>query len=78
MNLKLLFKAILIIAVLALLVMMGMHNTDKVTLDLPPLLKIPPQPACYMYYGFFGVGFVVGTLLMAGGKKGASKPAKDK
>ena len=31
-----------------------------------------------MYYGFFGVGFLVGTLLMAGGKKGAGKPAKEK
>ena len=31
-----------------------------------------------MYYGFFGVGFVVGALLMAGGKKGASKAGKEK
>jgi hypothetical protein len=31
-----------------------------------------------MYFGFFGVGFVVGTLLMAGGKKGSSKPAREK
>jgi len=79
MNLKLLLKAVLIIAVLALLVMMGMHNTQIVKLELPPILPKPQEgPACYMYYGFFGVGFVVGTLLMAGGKKGASKPAKEK
>ena len=44
--------------------------------DIP--LEIKKQPACYMYYGFFGVGFLVGTLLMAGGKKGASKPGKEK
>jgi hypothetical protein len=79
MNFKLLFKAILIIAVLALLVMMGKHNPQIVKLELPPLLPRPQEgPACYMYFGFFGVGFVVGTLLMAGGKKGSSKPAREK
>ena len=78
MNLKLLFKAVLIIAVLALLVMMGMNNPQNAELHLPPILTIPKQPACYMYFGFFGVGFVVGALLMTGGKKGASKPAKEK
>ena len=81
MNFKLLCKAVLIIAVLALLVMMGMHNPQSAQLNLPPILPKKPgleQPACYMYFGFFGVGFVVGTLLMAGGKKSASKPGKDK
>jgi len=79
MNLKLLCKAILIIAVLALLVMMGMHNPQAAKLKLPPILPGElEQPACYMYFGFFAVGFIVGTLLMAGGKKGASKPAKEK
>jgi len=79
MNLKLLLKAVLIIAVLALLVMMGMHNTKPVQLELPPILPHTVElPACYMYYGFFGVGFVVGALLMTGGKRGASKPGKEK
>jgi uncharacterized integral membrane protein len=79
MNLKLFCKAVLIIAVLALLVMMGMHNPQAVKLELPPILpKTLEQPACYMYFGFFGVGFVVGALLMAGGKRGASKPGKEK
>jgi len=49
MNLKLLLKAVLIIAVLALLVMMGMHNTKPVELELPPILPhTVQQPACYM------------------------------
>jgi len=81
MNFKLLFKALLIIAVLALLVMMGMNNPQNATLALPPLLpktKTLELPACYMYFGFFAVGFVVGTLLMAGGKRGAAKPGRDK
>ena len=79
MNFKMLCKALLIIAVLALLVMMGMHNTQSATLTLPPILpKTLTAPACYMYYGFFAVGFLVGTLLMAGGKRAAGKPGKDK
>jgi len=79
MNFKLLCKAVLIIAVLALLVVMGVYNRQDAKLDLPPILPQMLQArACYMYYGFFGVGFLVGTLLMAGGKKGAGKPGKDK
>jgi uncharacterized membrane protein YciS (DUF1049 family) len=85
MNLKLLLKAVLIIAVLAVLVMMGLNNTQNVTLSLPPILpktKTLELAACYMYFGFFAVGFLVGTLLMAGGgkggSKGASKAGKDK
>jgi uncharacterized integral membrane protein len=79
MNLKLLFKTILILAVLALLVIMGMHNPQPAKLQMPPILPSGlQQPAGYMYFGFFGVGFVVGALMMAGGKKGASKPAKEK
>ena len=80
MNFKLLCKAVFIIAILALLVMMGMYNSSKsVSLDLPPILpKTLSAPACCMYYGFFAVGFLAGTLLMAGGKRGAGKPGKDK
>jgi uncharacterized integral membrane protein len=79
MNFKLLAKAVLIIAILALLVMMGMHNRGDISLDLPPIVpKTITLPACYMYYGFFGVGFLVGTLLMAGGSKGGGKSGKDK
>ena len=79
MNLKLFCKAVLIIAVLALLVMMGMNNKQSTTLDLPPILpKTLKQPACYMYFGFFGVGFLVGTLIMAGGGKKGSKSGKEK
>jgi uncharacterized integral membrane protein len=80
MNFKLLAKAVLIIAILALLVMMGMHNRKDATLDLPPILpQTQHAPACYIYYGFFGVGFLVGTLLMAGGtKKGGGKSGQGK
>ncbi|MGD1083684.1 MAG: hypothetical protein ABSA47_02920 [Verrucomicrobiota bacterium] len=80
MNFKLLFKAILILAVLALLVIMGRHNPQDATLALPPILpQTLKQPAAYMYFLFFGVGFVVGALLMTGGgKRSSSKAGKEK
>jgi len=80
MNFKLLLKALLIVAVLALLVIMGVYNNkETATLEMPHILPSRLQsPACFMYFGFFGVGFLAGTLLMAGGKKGSSKPAKEK
>ena len=83
MNFKLLLKAILILAVLALLVIMGMHNSQTCKLFLPPILphKFDPLelPAAYMYFLFFGVGFLVGALVMTGGgRKGSSKAGKEK
>ena len=71
MNFKLIFKTLLIIALLALLGIMGMNNRQNVDLDMPHILPKPQrQPAALMYFGFFGVGFLAGTILMAGGKKG--------
>jgi uncharacterized integral membrane protein len=69
MNFKLIFKTLLVIALLALLVVMGMNNRQYVQLKLPHV-KTQEQPAALMYYAFFGGGFLAGTLLMAGGKKG--------
>lgn len=77
MNFKLIFKTLLIIALLALLVIMGMNNRQKAKLYLPPLLpKEQTQPAALMYFAFFGIGFLSGTLLMAGGKSGGGKSSK--
>jgi uncharacterized membrane protein YciS (DUF1049 family) len=71
MNFKLIFKTLLIIALLALLVIMGMNNHQTVTLDMPPILpRAQKQPAALMYFTFFAIGFLSGTLLMAGSKKG--------
>jgi len=74
-NFKLFFKTLLVIALLALLVVMGMNNRQYVELKLPHV-RTQEQPAALMYYGFFGVGFLAGTLLMAGGKKGGSKSSR--
>jgi uncharacterized integral membrane protein len=80
MNAKLLFKTIFLIAILLLLVLMGMHNQQKVDFVLPPILpQKQTQPAAIMYFAFFAVGVLCGTILTAGGggKKGGSKGKGD-
>ena len=79
MNAKLLLKTIFFIAVLLLLVLMGMHNRGSVDFTLPPVLnQIIKQPAALMYFAFFAVGVLTGTIMNAGtGKKaGGAKSAK--
>jgi len=77
MNSKLLLKTLFLILVLLLLVLMGMHNRSTVDFTLPPLLnRVIQQPAALMYFAFFAVGVVTGTILTAGvGRKGG-KTAK--
>lgn len=71
MNFKLLFKTLFVIVVLLLLVLMGMNNRQIITFTLPPLLeKTVKQPAAIMYFAFFAIGVLTGTVLTAGGKKG--------
>ncbi|HWF18426.1 MAG TPA: hypothetical protein VG754_04130 [Verrucomicrobiae bacterium] len=70
MNAKLLLKTVFVIIVLLLLVLMGMHNRKPITFTLPPLVKDTiSQPAAIMYFGFFAIGFLTGTVLTAGGGK---------
>ena len=78
MNFKLIFKTLFIIAILSLLVVMGMYNKQMVELSMPKILpKAQKLPAALMYFGFFGVGFLVGTIIMAGGgRRGATKTNK--
>ncbi len=77
MNAKLLFKTIFLIIVLLLLVLMGMHNRKDVVFSLPPLIKESiSQPAAIMYFGFFAVGVLTGTVLTAGG--GGKRGGKSK
>ena len=76
---KLLFKTIFLIIILLLLVLMGLYNRSWVDFALPPLLtKKISQPAAIMYFAFFAVGVLTGTILTAGGgKSGASsKPSR--
>ena len=79
MNAKVLFKAVFLMIVLLLLVMMGMYNAQPVTFRLPPLIAEIKQKSGIMYFAFFAIGFLSGTIVMAGGgKKGAAagKPSK--
>ena len=78
MNAKLLLKTIFFILVLLLLVLMGMNNRGSVDFTLPPLVsKVIKQPAALMYFAFFAVGVLTGTIMTAGvGKKGGARTAK--
>jgi uncharacterized integral membrane protein len=78
MNAKLLLKTIFMIGILLLLVIMGMNNQQHVQLAMPPLLpKTQSLPAALMYFGFFAVGVLTGTILTAGGKRGGGKSKPD-
>jgi len=74
MNFKLILKSLVIIAVCALLVIMGLNNRQKAQLFMPNILPAQSHPAALMYFGFFGIGFLVGAVLMTGsaGKKSSS------
>lgn len=81
MNAKLLAKTLFLIAMLLLLVLIGLYNKETVSLSLPPVLSQPvKQPAALMYFAFFAVGVLTGTVLTVGtGKRGSSaaKSGKD-
>jgi uncharacterized integral membrane protein len=79
MNARLLLKTVFMILVLLLLVLMGMHNRGTINFILPPLLTTSiSQPAAIMYFGFFAIGFLTGTVLTAGGggRKGGGGKAR--
>ncbi len=72
MNAKVLLKSLFFVLVLLLLVLMGMNNRGVVDFVLPPLIPQKIQlPAALMYFAFFAIGFLTGTLVWAGLGKGA-------
>ena len=79
MNAKLLMKTVFVILILLLLVLMGMHNRAQVDFTLPPLIsQAVKQPAALMYFAFFAVGVLTGTIMTAGtGKKGGAKATRN-
>ncbi len=77
MNIKLLLRTIFLVLILLLLVIMGMNNRQTVSLSLPPILpKMLKLSAAIMYFAFFAVGVVSGTLLTGGKKDGSSGKSK--
>jgi len=74
MNANLIVKTIFIIAILLLLVIMRMNSRQEVALSMPPLLpRTQKSPAAIMYFGFFGIGLLTGTIVTAGGRNGGGK-----
>ncbi len=72
MNAKLLLKTVFLIVVLLFLVLMGMENRGTVEFALKPVLPSKVTlPSALMYFGFFAIGVLTGTILTAGGGKGA-------
>ena len=70
MNAKIFLKSLFLVLILLLLVLMGMHNRGMVDFALPPLIvKTIKQPAALMYFAFFAIGFLTGTIVWAGGGK---------
>jgi hypothetical protein len=51
-----------------------MYNRGSVDFLLPPLVtRAIQQPAALMYFAFFAIGFLTGTIVWAGGgRKGSS------
>jgi uncharacterized membrane protein YciS (DUF1049 family) len=78
MNIKLILKTLFVIVVLALLVILGRSNPGTVKLNMPLLHQPFELEAAYMYYGFFAVGFLCGTILMSGGKRGGGAAKSNK
>jgi len=78
MNAKLILKTVFLIVMLLLLVLIGLYNKDSVPFILPPLLtKSIKLPTAIMYFAFFAIGVLTGTILGAGrGKKGSGGAAK--
>ena len=71
-------KTVFFMGVLLFLVLMGVDNRGTVNFQLPPVLQQEVrQPAALMYFGFFAVGVITGTLAALGQKKrSAGKPNK--
>jgi hypothetical protein len=56
---------------------MGLNNRQTAGLSLPPILpRTLKVPAAIMYFAFFAVGVLSGTMLTGGKKSGASSRSK--
>jgi len=71
-------KTVFFMGVLLFLVLMGVYNRGMVNFQLPPVLREEVrQPAALMYFGFFAVGVITGTLAALGQRKPSTgKPNK--
>jgi len=50
--------------------LMGVHNRGQVDFSCPPLIaNVVQQPAALMYFAFFAIGVITGTVITFGGSK---------
>ena len=73
-----LIKTAFLMVVLLVLVLMGLNNRALVDFSLPPVFNtVVQQPAALMYFAFFAVGVLTGTIFTFGNRKPAQgKPDK--
>jgi len=77
MKVMMLLKVLFVTVILLLLVLMGLHNRAPVDFNLPPFVtEVVREPAALMYFAFFAVGLITGTILSMGGQKETSKSKK--
>ena len=70
MKLMLLIKTAFVMGIFLLLVLMGVHNRGQVDFSCPPLIaNVVQQPAALMYFAFFAIGVITGTVITFGGSK---------
>ena len=76
MSLMTVLKTFFFMSVLLFLVLIGLHNQSVVAFNLTPVLREDiRQPAALMYFGFFAVGVVTGTIAALGQRpKKSEKP----
>jgi hypothetical protein len=76
MKLMLLIKTAFVMGIFLLLVLMGVHNRGQVDFSCPPLIaNVVQQPAALMYFAFFAIGVITGTVITFGGSK-SKEPKK--
>ena len=76
MKLMLLIKTAFVMGIFLLLVLMGVHNRGQVDFSCPPLIaNVVQQPAALMYFAFFAIGVITGTVITFGGSK-SKEPRK--
>jgi uncharacterized integral membrane protein len=79
MNAMLLLKTGFVMVVFFLLVLMGVHNRGLVDFNFPPFFRqVVQQPAALMYFGFFAIGVLTGTVLTFGTKRKPDAPRPGK
>jgi len=71
MNFKVVFRSIVVLAILFVMLYVGMNNTQRIDFYFPIALEHKlTASAGLIYFGVFAVGFLAGTVLTAGGGGG--------